>query len=456
MIAALVEVFKLSAISIATKGKGFPNFVRRARYILTRYGLTASRMRDTVAEFVRILKMHDCRATFPVTAVALQRNGNAVSRFVQQGVELAIHGYRHVDYPQLSSAEQMKHIAEALEIFEVHGLHPKGFRCPYLRWNEGTLEALRSHKFLYDSSQSLAWDVVDTNDAYRRAIDFYGAREASLYPALPWLDRDLVCIPYTLPDDEALVERLTISRGRAMAKPWLDILHETHELGELFVIGLHPERIGACGAALDTVLQEAVSLGGVPGAQPGVWIASLADIATWWRARLQTEVFVQDTEAGLDMTIAGPQGVSVLVRGVEISVSPSERAALGSGELIYDGYRSVLANARTSIHIHKIADGGPRPFIAVSRDSSPAMVSFLRQQGYIVEVSEEPHRYSYYFDAQDFIAGQQRALLAQIEQARRPLVRLGRWPAGARSALAVTGDIDALTLWDYGLRFLGG
>jgi hypothetical protein len=32
---------------------------------------------------------------------------------------------------------------------------------------------------------------------------------------------------------------------------------------------------------------------------------------------------------------------------------------------------------------------------------------------------------------------------------------LGLWPAGARSALAVTGDIDALTLWDFGLRLLG-
>jgi hypothetical protein len=32
-------------------------------------------------------------------------------------------------------------------------------------------------------------------------------------------------------------------------------------------------------------------------------------------------------------------------------------------------------------------------------------------------------------------------------------VWLGRWLNGARSALAITGDIDALTLWDCGLRF---
>jgi hypothetical protein len=46
-------------------------------------------------------------------------------------------------------------------------------------------------------------------------------------------------------------------------------------------------------------------------------------------------------------------------------------------------------------------------------------------------------------------------LLSQIEETDRPLVRLGRWPNSARCALAITGDIDALTLRDFGLRYLG-
>jgi hypothetical protein len=36
-----------------------------------------------------------------------------------------------------------------------------------------------------------------------------------------------------------------------------------------------------------------------------------------------------------------------------------------------------------------------------------------------------------------------------------PLIRLGAWPYGNRSALAVTGDIDALTIWDFAHRFRG-
>jgi hypothetical protein len=30
-----------------------------------------------------------------------------------------------------------------------------------------------------------------------------------------------------------------------------------------------------------------------------------------------------------------------------------------------------------------------------------------------------------------------------------PLVKLGRWPDGAKSALCLTGDLDALSLVDY-------
>jgi len=39
-----------------------------------------------------------------------------------------------------------------------------------------------------------------------------------------------------------------------------------------------------------------------------------------------------------------------------------------------------------------------------------------------------------------------------IEKAPGPLVRVWRWPDGARSALAATGDIDALTLRDFVVR----
>ena len=42
-----------------------------------------------------------------------------------------------------------------------------------------------------------------------------------------------------------------------------------------------------------------------------------------------------------------------------------------------------------------------------------------------------------------------RALIDFIEGSDAPLVRLWRWPNGARCAMSVTGDVDAMTMLDF-------
>jgi hypothetical protein len=96
-----------------------------------------------------------------------------------------------------------------------------------------------------------------------------------------------------------------------------------------------------------------------------------------------------------------------------------------------------------------------RPFIGVSPSTSIDLIHFLRQQGYILEINPERDLYAFYINQINFDGSQERAILDDIEGSGCPLVRLGRWPNGARSALCITGDIDALTLWDYGLRLIG-
>jgi hypothetical protein len=96
-----------------------------------------------------------------------------------------------------------------------------------------------------------------------------------------------------------------------------------------------------------------------------------------------------------------------------------------------------------------------RPFIGVTSRSSTRLASFLRQQGYIVEQAGNDRMHALTLDRPEFSREDERSLLATIEDDDFPLVKLGRWPDGYRSALSITGDIDALTLWDYGLRLLG-
>ena len=230
------------------------------------------------------------------------------------------------------------------------------------------------------------------------------------------------------------MERLHLKAAESMSRVWLDILEKTYRLGELFTLGLHPERFFACEAALVATLQQALRM------RPRVWVARLDDIAQWWAARMRTEVSISETEEGLiHVSARGPDRLTVLARAVELKPHAVEP---------WDGKFQIVQGTDFDLRAAR------RPFIGVSPSSSPRLPSFLRQQGFIVEETTNGQNHTLFLDRQQFEELDERPLLSQIEQGEFPLLRFGRWPQGARSALCVTGDIDALTLWDYAMRFL--
>jgi peptidoglycan/xylan/chitin deacetylase (PgdA/CDA1 family) len=425
-------------VSIAAKGKGYSAFIKRGRAISERYGLTAAKMDRALELFVSTLQAYDCGASFPITASALARHGSIIKKYQAQNIEFAIHGLFHVDYSQLSSDDQSRHIQQARRIFHKEDIRPTGFRSPYLRWNGDTLTAAANNDLSYDSSQALHWNVVDEylTEDYQHVLEFYRAKSASDYPALPKVIDKVVQIPYCVPDDEALVERLRLGGDvQAMSDIWRAILEQTHELGELFTLGLHPERIGLLNRPLTNALAKARSL------LPKVWVARLDEITQWWCARSQATFEILEAGEGnvFHMRINGPPGVTVLARNIEIRASVKPW---------HNGFDRVLG---TSFHFR----ASTRPCIGLSPDSDPGLLDFLQQQGYWVEVSPEDQAYSVYLNQAQFSSEDERPLLRRLAHSDAPLIRLGRWPDGAQSAMCVTGDIDALTLWDYGLRFLG-
>jgi hypothetical protein len=293
----------------------------------------------------------------------------------------------------------------------------------------------------YESNQPILWDVLDgqpvdlaARAAFRRIVEFYSVKAASHYLSLPRLENDLVRIPVALPDDEMLVERLRFSEAKQIEAVWRSILQQTYERGELFTLSLHPERTGECHLALAAVLAEAQVR------QPAIWIAQLRDVADWWRRKQETQVRIFEVAEGrYHLKIQGPEQLTVLARGfqVEASVQPW-----------WDNYCQVMDTQLT-------VQGLGRPCIGLAPDAPANLIAFLRELGYLVEISEQRANYELYLDPKMFSEADEKQLIDRIESSGVPLIRLGLWPAGARSALAVTGDIDALTLWDFGLRLLG-
>lgn len=430
----------INPIKVAAKAKGPLALYHRSRSITQRYGFTSAQMDQALRQYSEVLRKFGCGATFPITAVALKRHVDIIKKYMDLNIGFAVHGYTHVDYTKLESKTQLAHLQQACEIFSNVGITPMGFRSPYLSRSDNLYTILKSAGFKYVSNQPILWDNLDvgllttlTKTSYKRALAFYDPWLASQRPSVPRLSNQLVEIPVSLPDDEILIERLTNFNG-LVEKVWRHILAQSYQRGELFTLQLHPERIELCADSLSAVLSD------VRAHTPGIWCARLDEIATWWiaRATATIEVIKIDDE-GYHCVVRGPSGTTVLVRSVDIDV-PSLPWI--------DGYRQVITKQFTVRSMK-------RPFIGLSPSTSKQLVSFLRQQGYIVEINQLSNLYACYINREDFDDTQEREILDLIERSNNPLVRLGRWPYGAQSALAITGDIDALTLWDYGLRMVG-
>jgi len=423
-------------IAIAVKGKGGWAVSHRARAIARRYGLRATKMDQALELLAKTLEPNGLKSTLPVTAAALARHSSVAKRYQDRGFEFAVHGLLHVDHTQLEYSDLLEQLHRARAIFERADIRAVGFRCPYLRWNSETLTALLESRFEYDSSQALALAVTNgiETEAYRRALLFYGAKKEADFPALPSMHGDLVRIPYCLPDDEALVERLELADEKAMADIWLAMLERTREKGELFTLGLHPERTSLCLSALKPILERATAL------SPEVWIARLDEIANWWRARAQVNFALNETVDGhYQMQLSQPRGAVLLARAIRLH---------SSSQAWENGYR-MIAEPTFSFESEKL------PTIGIAPDSLPELASFLRQHGFLFQVSSSPNAHSFFIHRESFSSGDERELLVQIESANWPLLKVARWPFGAKSALCVTGDIDAFTLIDYGLRVVG-
>jgi len=259
------------------------------------------------------------------------------------------------------------------------------------------------------------------------ALRLYAAVDAQTVAVRPRLRDGLIDIPVAVPDDEILLDRLRLCEP-ALSEEWLHILELTYERGDLFTIQLHPERIHELGRALDT------SLAAARGRSPAIYVARLDDIASWWLRRARFALRVTSGGAGrVLVSLDADPDATLLVRGLAVPLA----AWYGR-----DGRCEQRAFE---------ADADRLPAVGVSRRSLPEVSRFLAEEGFATQISDRPEQFGAYVDVVD-PAWSERAVLDATLASPGPLVRISRWPNGARSALAVTGDIDALTLRDFVVR----
>ncbi len=430
-----------------------PRYIyKRAAVLLDRYDITTAKAAGRIEACLPALADFGCAPTFPTPGYVVQRYPQFLHHLQDVGAEIAVHGYDHTDlgvYPPTQASTQLMRTAQ---VFARHGIEVHGFRCPYLSCSDDLLNALPEGVFGYSSNAAIWWDVVSPIDADNQTKGFetlqrlYKPRLAYDTVCTPWMRSNLVEIPVSLPDDLQLHDGLHLD-PEGMAQAWSQILHRTHRRGELFVLEFHPELARYSLQAIVMVLREATCL------QPPVWITRLRDINNWWREKSSFAVALSHTPTGLRISFNCSERATILVKGLGSCGSDNAQCPEPFGfaqDRPVEGWDGAYYQLKAKTL--QVASE-PRPFVGLPADAPRSTSSFLLEQGYILDTGETATRCAAYIDAAT-LAGltSQVELIKTIEASPGPLVRYWRWPDGAKSALCITGDVDALSLLDYASR----
>jgi peptidoglycan/xylan/chitin deacetylase (PgdA/CDA1 family) len=437
-------------IFFSIKTKGFHNFSRRLITVFTRFGFSEAQTRRALNTCIDTLHQYDASPTFFIPATVLARHPALLTDIAKRGAEIGIHGYVHNDYRALTHTQQHEQTKKAISVFQKIRMPFQGFRNPYLGWTAESVEVFTELGFTYDSNDAVIHDVIDLEQltpilrsGYEKSLELFQAIECSAYTLRPYFAGKLLRIPTSIPDDEMLFDRLRITSAEALGHIWSQIMQRVYNLGGIYTLNLHPERAVLCRQALDILLAFARY-------QPlRTWVASLRDIAQWWKERSQFTLTITSQAPGCWQVEAQcTPRATLLARHVVLEDQPATPW--------FGGDLQVRSR-------HFMVKAAQCPCIGISAQTPQEVDAFLREQGYPF-MRCSPHdadTYAYYLDLPEGLGTTREEQIRRksrvvqcIEELEAPLIYFGCWPNGSRAAISITGDIDSVTIQDFFLRIM--
>src|SRR5581483_5999867 len=312
-------------------------------------------------------------------------------------------------------------------------------------WNEASLRVFSALSLGYESNDAVLHDVINMEQlpsvlrkGYEKSLELFQVLPCTAYTLRPHFEGSLLSIPTSVPDDEMLFDRLRITQAERVGRIWSMVMQRVYELGGLYTLNLHPERSILCKQALEMLLERAHHQ-----AYP-VWITRLEDIAEWWKERGKFRFQITPLAAHhWQVEVSCTPRATVLARNINLE---NQTSAAWFGNNVRLSSHTFIVNAETC------------PSIGVSLQTPQSVFDFLLEQGYCVSrcAQKDADTYAYYLDMPEGLGdtrgeqvAQRSALVEKIEQMETPLLHFGCWPDGCRAALAVSGDIDSVTIQDF-------
>jgi peptidoglycan/xylan/chitin deacetylase (PgdA/CDA1 family) len=205
----------------------------------------------------------DGRYAFPTIAAVAKMKPDLLKTIVDEGHEVASHGYNHVRYPTLTREARERNLRLSLQVFKNLGIDITGFRAPYNNYTDDMPQLIEKTGLVWDGGFGYRPEHREKTHFFR--ADIAGQKSEVTY------------IPLNIQSDDLLIDRLGMGPKRVTETLNAEVSNASKTNG-VIMFDLHPIRMGQTKFAgcLRNVTEHAQGL--------GAWCTTPTEAVKYWNA----------------------------------------------------------------------------------------------------------------------------------------------------------------------------